>query len=214
VVDTIRVLIADDHPALRRGLRSLLALYPDIVVVGEAEDGRAALRAAVDLSPDVILLDVLLPGPDGIEVAQRLRQLAPLSKIVMLTAHDNDDYVLGALRAGAYAYVLKNISDQTLVQSIRLVHQGRRLLSPSLIDNVLREFQAASKGHALEEAGLSEQELRVVELMAQGRTNKGIAEEMCWSDRTIKRKVEDIMAKLGARNRAQVVAEAIKRGLL
>jgi two-component system response regulator DevR len=213
-MDTIRVLIADDHPALRRGLRSLLALYPDIEVVGEAADGSAALRAAVEFSPDVILLDVLLPGPDGFEVAQRLRQLVPTSKIAMLTAYDNDEYVLRALRAGAYAYILKNTSDKSLVENIRLVHQGKRLLSPELMDRVLEEFQATSKRHALQESGISEQELRVVQLMAQGRTSKEIAEEAGWGERSIKRKVADIMAKLGARNRAQVVAEATKRGLL
>ncbi len=213
-MDTIRVLIADDHPALRRGLKSLLALYPDIEVVGEAEDGPTVLRAAIELSPDVIVLDVLLPGPDGVEVAQRLRQVAPDCKIVMLTAYDNDEYVLGALRAGAYAYVLKNTSDQNLVETIRTVHQGKRLLSAPLMDRVLQEFQAVTRAHALSESGLSEQELQVVRCMAEGKTNKAIAEEMFWSDRTIKRKVEDIMAKLGARNRAQVVAEASKRGLL
>lgn len=210
----IRVLIADDHPTLRRGLQSLLASYADIEVVGEADNGAAVLRAAADLSPDVILLDVQLPGLDGVEVAQRLRHQAPKARIIILTAYNNDEYVLGALRAGAYAYLLKNTSDETLVESIRQVHQGKRLLSPSLMDKVLQEFQTVTEVHARQESGLSEQELRVVGLMAQGRTNKEIAEEMCWSDRTIKRKVEDIMAKLGARNRAQVVAEATKRGLI
>jgi DNA-binding NarL/FixJ family response regulator len=213
-MDPIRVLIADDHPTLRRGLRSLLALYPDIAVVGEADSGPAIVRAAVDLTPDVILLDVLLPGPDGVEVAQRLRRESPQAKVIMLTAYDNDEYVLGALRAGACAYVLKSTSDQTLVESIRQVHQGKRLLSPTLVDKVLLEFQSMGNVRARQESGLSEHELRVVELMAQGKTNRDIARETCWSDRTIKRKVEDIMAKLGARNRAHVVAEATRRGLL
>jgi DNA-binding CsgD family transcriptional regulator len=109
--------------------------------------------------------------------------------------------------------VLKSTSDQTLVESIRQVHQGKRLLSPTLVDKVLLEFQSMGNVRARQESGLSEHELRVVELMAQGKTNRDIARETCWSDRTIKRKVEDIMAKLGARNRAHVVAEATRRGL-
>lgn len=213
-MDAIRVLIADDHPTVRRGLKSLLALYPDIEVVGEADSGAATLSAAADLSPDVILLDVLLPGPSGIEVAQRLRNLAPDSRIIMLTAYSNDEYVLGALQAGAFAYLVKNTADETLVESIRLVKQGKRLLSPSLIDVVLREYQTVQKAQARQESGLSEHECRIVALMAQGKTNSQIAEETYWSERTIKRKVEDIMAKLKATNRAQVVAESSKRGLL
>jgi two-component system, NarL family, response regulator DevR len=210
----IRVLIADDHPTLRRGLRSLLSLYADIEVVGEATNGTDVLGAAIDLLPDVILLDVQLPGPDGVEVAQRLRQQAPAAKIIMLTAYESDEYVLGALRAGAYAYLLKNTSDETLVESIRLVHQGKRLLSPSLMDRVLQEFQTVASTNIRRESGLSEQELRILTLMAQGKTNSQIAEATFWSERTIKRKVEDIVGKLGAKNRAQAVSEATKRGLI
>jgi two-component system response regulator DevR len=213
-MDTIRILIVDDHPMVRRGLRSLLSSYQDIEVVGEAEDGAAALQAAADLSPDVILLDIWMPGPGGVEVAYQLRHQAPVAKIVILTAFDNDEYVLGALRAGAYAYLLKSTSDETVVEAIRLVHQGKRLLSPALMDKVLRQFQALATTHARHESGLSEQELRVLELIAQGATNREISEETYWSERTVKRKIEGITAKLEARNRAQAVAEAIKRGLI
>lgn len=210
----IRVLVVDDHPMVRRGLRSLLSSYRDIEVVGEAEDGAAALRAAVALSPDVILLDIRLPGPDGVEVAYQLCHQAPGAKIIVLTAYDHDEYVVGALRAGAYAYLLKSASDETVVETIRLVHQGKHLLSPSLMDKMLREFQTLAKAHARHKSGLSEQELRVLELIAQGATTGEIGEETYWSERTVKRKVEEALAKLGAKNRAQAVAEAIKRGLI
>jgi two-component system response regulator DevR len=213
-MNTIRVLIVDDHPMVRRGLRSLLSSYQDIEVVGEAEDGVAALRAAADLSPEVILLDIRLPGPDGVEVAYQLGHQAPEAKIIILTAFDSDEYVLGALRAGACAYLLKSTSDETVVEAIRLVHQGKRLLSPSLVDKVLRQFQTFATTHARHQSGLSEQELRVLELIAQGATNKEISEEMYWSERTVKRRIEEITAKLEARNRAQAVAAAIKRGLI
>jgi DNA-binding NarL/FixJ family response regulator len=210
----IRVLIVDDHPMVRRGLCSLLSSHPDIRVVGEAEDGVSALRAAVDLSPEVIVLDIRLPGPDGIEIAYQLRHQAPEAKIIILTAFENDEYVLGALRAGAHAYLLKSSSDETVVETIQLVHQGKRLLSPALMDKVLQQFEALAKAHARQESGLSETDLRALELIAQGATNAEIAEEMYWSERTVRRIIGEIMAKLDAKNRAEAVAQAFKRGLI
>ena len=213
-MEPIRILIADDHPTLRRGLHGLLSTYPDMVVVGEADSGQAIVRMVVDLAPDIVLLDVLLPGPNGVEIARELGTKAPRTKIMMLTAYDNDEYVLGALRAGACAYVLKSASEQTLVDGIRQVHEGKCLLSPSLVDKVVREFHSMGSVRAREESGLSEKDLKIVQLIAQGKTDREIAQLMFWSDRTIRRKSEDIMAKLGVRNRAQAVAEATRRGLL
>lgn len=213
-MDTIRVLIVDDHPMVRRGLRSLLSSYQDIEIVGEAEDGAATLQAAVDLSPEVILLDIRLPGPDGIELAYQLRHRAPEAKVIILTAFDCDEYVFGALRAGAHAYLLKNTSDTTVVETIRLVHQGKRLLSPALMDKVLQQFETLARAHARHESGLSAEDLRTLKLIAQGATNAEIAEEMYWSERTVRRNVGEIMAKLGAKNRAEAVAQAIKKGLI
>ncbi len=210
----IRVLIVDDHPMVRRGLRSLLSSYPDIKVVGEAEDGTAALQAATDLCPHVILLDIQMFGVDGIEIASRILRNAPQVKIIILTAYDNEEYILGAFRAGAYAYLLKNSSDETVVETIRLVQQGRRLLSPSLMDQVLRQFHVLAQAHASREHKLSQDEVLVLARIANGATNEEIAGEIHWSERTVKRKIEEITAKLGARNRAQAVAIAIKEGLI
>jgi len=210
----IRVLIVDDHPMVRRGLRSLLSSYPDIKVVGEAEDGTAALQAATELAPHVILLDIQMFGVDGIEIASRILRNAPQVKIIILTAYDNEEYILGAFRAGAYAYLLKNSSDETVVETIRLVQQGRRLLSPSLMDQVLRQFHVLAQAHASREHKLSQDEVLVLARIANGATNEEIAGEIHWSERTVKRKIEEITAKLGARNRAQAVAIAIKEGLI
>ncbi len=212
-MDAIRVLIVDDHPMVRRGLKSLLSSYPDIVVVGEAGDGASALQAA-GLSPEVILLDIQLPGLDGVEVARQLRRVIPAAKIIALTAYENEEYVLKAMRAGAYAYLLKSTSDETVIEAIRLVHQGKRILSPTLMDGVLRQFQTLAQTQARYESGLSEEDVRVLALIAQGATNEEIASETHWSERTVKREIEQIMSKLGARNRAQAAAEAIKRGLV
>ncbi|HEX9076588.1 MAG TPA: response regulator transcription factor [Anaerolineae bacterium] len=213
-MEPISVLIVDDHPTVRRGLRSLLSAYQDISVVGEAEDGSAALRVAQDLSPQVVLLDVQLPVMDGIEVARQLRQSVPDTKVIALTAHDDEAHLLGTMRAGAVAYLLKTTSDETLVETIRLVHQGKHIVSPSLMDPVLRRFKELAEAQIRHELGLSDEEIKVLRLISDGATNEEIAQETHWSERTIKREIEEIMSKLGARNRAQAAAEAIRRGLI
>lgn len=212
--DTIRVLIVDDHPIVRRGLQSLLSSYPDIQVVGEAEDGNAALSLVKELSPQVILLDIQMYGADGIDIASRILRSAPQIKIIVLTAYDNEEYILGAFRAGAYAYLLKNGLDETVVETIRSVHQGRRLLSPSLMDQVLRQLHVLAQAHVRREHQLSPEDVRVLALIANGATNEEIAQQVHCSESTVKRQIEEIMATLGARNRAQAVAVAIKEGLI
>ncbi len=210
----IRVLIVDDHPMVRHGLQSLLSSYEDIQVVGEAEDGTKALQATEDFSPEIILLDIQLPGPSGVDLARLLFQKAPQAKIIMLTAFDDDEYLMGALEAGAHAYLLKNDSKEIILETIRLVHQGKRLLSPSLVDPMLRQFQSLAKANVRQESSLSDEDLQVMKLIANGATGEEIAKEMFWSRRTAKRKVEEVISKLGARNRAQAVAKAIKKGLI
>lgn len=213
-MDAIRVLIVDDHPMIRRGLKSLISAYPDLEIVGEAEDGPTSLRVAETTKPDVVLLDIQMPGPAGVEVVYHLRQLAPDLKVIILTAFENQEYILGALRAGAHAYLLKNTADEKLVDAIRSVHQGKHLLSPELLDQVLGQVQVLAQARARTDSGLSEDELQVLGLIAQGATNEEISQQMFWSERTVKRKVEEITSKLQVRNRAQAVAEAIKRGLI
>ncbi len=212
--DPIRVLIVDDHPIVRRGLVSLLSAYPEIEVVGEASEAAAALQAAKDLVPHVVLLDIQMAGVNGIEITSRILRSAPETKIIILTAYDNDEYVLGAFRAGAYAYLLKNSLDETVVETIRLVHQGRRLLSPSLMDQVLRQFHVLAQSQASHAHELSPDDVQVLALIASGATNEEIAKETHWSESTVKRKIEEITATLGARNRAQAVAIGIKEGLI
>lgn len=210
----IRVLIVDDHPMVRRGLRSLLSAYPDITVVGEAENGVEALQAVTTLDPHVVLLDIQMFGPNGVQTASNILHNAPHVKIIILTAYDNEEYILGAFKAGVYAYLLKNSSDETVVETIRLVQQGKRLLSPSLMDQVLRQLHTLAQAHANLEHALSQDELDVLARIASGATNEDIARETHWSERTVKRKIEEIVTKLGARNRTQAVAIAIREGLI
>lgn len=213
-MDPIRVLLVDDHPIVRQGVRSVLANHPDIEVVGEA-DGAATLFSSLDTAkPNVILLDIRMPGPSGIEITQRLKREHPEIKIIVLSTYDDDEFLLGALRAGAEGYLLKSASAQVLASAIRQVGQGERLLSPALVTKMMREFEELSKEKSRADSGLTEQELQVLRMIAAGATNKEIAEKLYWSEVTVKRKVQDILEKMGVANRAQAVAEAAKRGLL
>lgn len=210
----IRVLIVDDHPVVRQGLQSLLSNYPDIQVAGEADTGLGALEEAALLQPDVVLLDIRLPGASGMDVTRQLRQQNPQAKIIILTAYEDDEYLIGALQAGAHGYLLKSTSHEILTEAIRNAHAGRRVLSPSLVDGVLRQFESLAKESLVSQSGLSESELEILRLLAEGATNKKMAERLYWSEVTVKRKIGDILSKLGVSNRAHAVAEAVRRGLI
>src|SRR5512143_1944181 len=213
-MELFRVMLVDDHPIVRQGVRSVLANHPDIEVVGEAENASTLFASLDALKPDIILLDVRMPGPSGIEITQRLKRERPEIKVIVLSTYDEDEFLLGALRAGAEGYLLKSASAQVLATAIRQVGQGERLLSPPLVGKVMREFQELSKDKARADSGLTDQELQVLRMIAAGSTNKEIAEKLYWSEVTVKRKVQDILEKMGVANRAQAVAEAAKRGLL
>jgi two-component system response regulator DevR len=210
----IRVLIADDHPIVRQGIRSLLTQYDDLEVVGEASTGPAVLEEVSRLQPDVALLDVRMAGSNGIEIARQLRRDHPEVRIIILTTYDDEEYLFGALQVGAQAYLLKDVSLDSLPAAIRAVHQGERLLSPLLVDKVLREFQNLATDKLRRNADLSEKETRILHTMARGATNKEIAAEFFWSEVTVKKKVQVILLKLNAENRTQAVATAIRQGLI
>ncbi len=211
---TVRVMLVDDHIIVRQGVRSLLANHDDIKVVGEAATAAALFTCLSTLEPDVILLDIRMPGQSGIETAGRLKREWPQIKVIVLSTYDDDEYLFGALRAGADGYLLKSTSPEVLADAIRQVHRGERLLGAGLVDKVLREFQHLAQEKTRAESGLSDQELEVLRMVAAGATNKDIAEKLYWSEATVKRKVQDILEKLGVSNRPQAVAEAARRGLL
>ncbi len=213
-MELIRVFIVDDHPVVRQGVRSILANHPDIQIVGEA-DSAVSLFAAMDSNPpDIILLDIRMPGQNGIEITQRLKRDWSNLKVILLTTYDEDEFLFGALRAGADGYLLKSASHQVLASSIRQVAHGERLLSPELVDKMMRQFQEMAKEKMRADSGLTDQELQVLRMIATGSTNKEIADKLYWSEVTVKRKTQDIFEKLNVANRAQAVAEAGKRGLL
>jgi DNA-binding NarL/FixJ family response regulator len=213
-MNPIQVLIVDDHHIVRQGVRSVLAIHADLHVIGEA-DGAPSLFAFLETArPNVILLDIRMPGQNGIEVTQRLKRDFADIKVIILTTYEDDEFLFGALRAGADGYLLKSASPQVLADAIRQVARGERLLSSALVSKLMREFQELAQDKTRAETGLTDQELTVLRMIAAGATNKDIAEKVFWSEVTVKRKVQDILEKMGVANRAQAVAEAAKRGLL
>jgi two-component system response regulator DevR len=210
--EPIRILIVDDHPVVRHGLRNLLSMHPDFEIVGEAEDGAQVFPLLAAHITDVILLDIQMSGQSGIDVARRVLQSYPQIKIILLTTYDDEIYLEGGLEAGVHGYLLKSVSHETLPDSIRAVIRGEKLLSPSLVSTVMSNYQKLAQDQAKREAGLSADDLKILTLISEGANNKLIAEELYWSEATVKRRVQEILEKLDVSNRAQAIAEAVRRG--
>lgn len=207
-------MIVDDHPIVRQGVRSLLSNCADMLLVGEAADAGQALALAGQARPDVILLDIRMPGNTGLEAARALVRQVPQAKILILSSFDDDEYVTQALQAGVHGYILKSASDETLAGAVRAAQRGERVLSPSVMGRVVEQFADLSRERTRRELGLTEDETRVLRLLAAGASNPKIAAELYLSETTIKRKLQDIFEKLGVTTRAQAAAEAARRGLV
>jgi two-component system response regulator DevR len=208
----INVLIVDDHPVVRHGLRNLLNPHMDIQIVAEAEDGAQVIPLLTEKQVDLILLDIKMRGQNGIEIARRVHASFPEVKIIILTTYDDESYLNQALEAGVDGFLLKSVSHEILPDSIRSVMQGAKLLSPPLVSTVMSNYQKLAHEHALREAGLDSQDLEILAAIAQGASNKELAEQFFWSQATVKRRVQEITEKLNAANRVQAAAEAIRRG--
>lgn len=210
--EPIRILIVDDHPVVRHGLRNLLSIQPDFEIVGEAEDGSQVFPLLAANKTDVILLDIQMGGQSGIDVARRVLQSYPQVKIIILTTYDDEAYLAQGIEAGVHGYLLKSVSHETLPDSIRAVMRGEKLLSPSLVSQVMTNYQELAQEQAKREAGLTADDLKILTLISEGANNKLIAEELFWSEATVKRRVQEILGKLEVSNRAQAIAEAVRRG--
>jgi DNA-binding NarL/FixJ family response regulator len=206
----IRVIVVDDHPIVRQGLVSVLGDEDDLQVVGEASSGREAVALTARLQPDVVLLDLEMPDLDGVEAIPQLLAAKPGLGILVFTAYDTDERVLGAVRAGARGYLLKGASADEIARGIRTVHSGGSYLEPRVASKLLAEV-TSPRARA---RGLSEREREVLRLVAEGLPTKQIALSLSISERTVKFHVNSIFHKLGADNRAQAVALAAQRGLL
>ena len=209
-MDKIRLLVADDHPMLREGLVAVLGTQPDFEVVGEAADGDEVVRLAESLDPDVILLDLEMPGTDGVGALERLRDAGARARTVVFTAYDTDARILGSLRAGARGYLLKGASRQEIFGAIRTVQAGGSLLEPAVADRLLGRIEEDIP----QNRRLTSRELEVLALLARGLKNAEIAERLFISERTVKFHVGSILAKLEAQNRTEAARIAVRRGLI
>jgi DNA-binding NarL/FixJ family response regulator len=211
---SIRVLIVDDHVVVRRGLRSMLADEQDIEIVGEASNAGEAIDRCQSLEPDIVLLDIRMPGMDGLTLLRYLGETSPTVKVIILTNYDEEQLLLDAFGAGAYGYLLKNASREALLDALRTAHAGKRMLSPELVDSILKQFSDLSQKHTMERFGLSDTEIELLSIVAEGATNREIAERLYWSETTVKRKLSDVFQKLDASDRAHAVAVAMRHGLI
>jgi DNA-binding NarL/FixJ family response regulator len=223
---TIKVLLVDDQPLLRAGFRALMNAVPDLEVVGEAADGESAVQMTLQIRPDVVLMDVQMPRSDGLTATARITADPRLAgtKVIVLTTFELDEYVFGALKAGASGFLLKDIEPEALIDAVRLVHEGQALLAPQVTRRLIQAYvdtqaaptpvpnSPAPSGAAL--AGLTQRERDILTQVAAGMSNKEIAENLVLSPLTVKTHVSRVLGKLGARDRAQLVVVAYECGLV
>lgn len=215
---TIKILVVDDQALFREGLRTLLSVYDDFDVVGEAANGEEALRLAIQLHPDVVLMDLRMPVLDGVRATNLLKESLPSCKVIVLTTFDDDELVFDGLRAGAIGYLLKDVSSNKLVEAIRSASRGEYFLLPAITAKVIAEFSKiprSTPNRTSEMAdALSPREMEILLLVASGDSNKEIAEKLVISEGTVKNHLSSILSKLNARDRLQAVIRARELGLI
>jgi DNA-binding NarL/FixJ family response regulator len=213
-LDRIRVLIADDHTLVRDGTRRILEAEKDLEVVAEASNGEEAVALTSSLRPDVAIIDIAMPVLDGIEVTRQIKALYPATAVLILTAHDNDQFIYNLLEAGAAGYLLKTVRSQELVDAVRALHAGESVLHPAIARKVLNYFASPSgrdKKQGRSET-LTQRELDILKLVTKGLSNKEIAHELSLSARTVQRHLESIFIKLQVGSRTEAVVRALKEG--
>ena len=211
-MDEISVVIVDDHALVRQGLRTFLDLHDEIQVVGEAANGVEAVARAGELRPDVVLMDLVMPDMDGIEATKSIRSLCPDTKVIVLTSFTEDEKLFPAIKAGANGYLLKNVSPGDLVTAIKAAHRGEAQLNPEIARRLMEEVSNEPRTSSGEE--LTSREMDVLRLIAQGKSNRDISEELVISEKTVKTHVSNILGKLHLADRTQAAIYAINQGLV
>lgn len=212
--DPITVLLIDDHAVVRQGVRAFLATQPDLKVVGEAASGEEGVTQAAQLIPDVVLMDLVMPGMDGVEATRQLKRVSPRSQVVVLTSYHEDEHIFPALKAGALSYILKDINPNELADAIRKAASAEAVLHPRVAARVIKELQGAPRDTINVFTELSERELEVLKLIAEGRSNAAIAEHLVLSEKTVKGHVSNILSKLQLADRTQAAVFAWREGVV
>jgi len=210
----VKLLLVDDHRLFREGIRASLVHFPSIMPVGEAANGKDALRKCKELQPDVVLMDLNMPEMSGLEATPLIREKFPNTKIIVLTVHDNKEYIFKILRAGAHGYLLKDTSPEELARAIESVAQGGAFFSPGVSNVLLQDLQTANRQVAIQESELSGREQEILGAIAQGKTTKEVATDLNLSARTVETYRVRLKRKLNARNVAELLNHARKRQLL
>jgi len=212
--DELTVLIADDHPLVREALHRALDVEEDMKVVAEASDGEEAVKLASELKPDVVVMDIVMPKVNGIEATRKIKEIAPDTAILILTAYDDEEYVLGLLDAGAAGYLLKSARGRDLVGAIRAIRAGESVLHPNIIARLLKRATVTAVKENKAQGLLSERESEVLRLVALGMSNKEVAEELFLSQRTIKAHLTSVFNKLNVASRSEAIVKGLQWGLV
>lgn len=214
MADKISLLITDDHALVRQGIRAFLELQPDLIVIGEAGSGEEAMHMAAELVPDVVLMDLVMPGIGGVEATRQVKQVSPHSQVIVLTSYHEDEYIFPALRAGALSYVLKDVGPDELADTVRKAAQGESVLHPRVAARVVQELRGTRRDIPNLFTELSDRELEVLRLIADGLSNAEIAGKLVISEKTVKGHVSNILGKLHMMDRTQAAVFAWQQGLV
>jgi NarL family two-component system response regulator LiaR len=212
--DAITVLLVDDHAMVRQGVRAFLVTQGDITVVGEAGSGEEAIKLAAQHIPDVILMDLIMPNMDGVEATRRVKQVSPRSQVVVLTSYHEDEHIFPALKAGALSYILKDVSAEELASAVRKAAAGEAVLHPRVAARIIKELQGRREEALNPFTELSERELEVLKLIADGMSNAEMAAKLVLSEKTIKGHVSNILSKLHLADRTQAAVYAWREGVV
>jgi NarL family two-component system response regulator LiaR len=212
--DPITVLLVDDHRLVRQGVRAFLETQPDISVVGEADSGETAVTLAAQHAPDVVLMDLIMPGMDGVEATRQVKRASPRTQVIVLTSYHQDEHIFPAIRAGALSYILKDVGPEELADGVRKAAVGEAVLHPRVAARVVQELHGARRDAVNPFTELSEREMETLKLIAEGLSNSDIAERMSISEKTVKSHVSNILSKLHLADRTQAAVYAWREGVV